>query len=146
MTAARPGRLPLLAVLAGFALLPWHMQQDSVLALGWLGNWASDPAAASGLLLAARLGHPWLWPVGVAGAASAVALLLPLTQRRRGATLVAAGLLGLLAMAAQGFAVTGQGWGAPWLDGLFGPLPEGQFGMGAGAALQIGRASCRERV
>ena len=135
MTAARPGRLPLLAVLAGFALLPWHMQQDSVLALGWLGNWASDPAAASGLLLAARLGHPWLWPVGVAGAASAVALLLPLTQRRRGATLVAAGLFGLLAMAAQGFAVTGQGWGAPWLDGLFGPLPEGQFGMGAGAAL-----------
>ena len=71
MKATRPGLLPLLAALAGLALLPWHMQQDPVLALGWLDGWASDAAAAPGVLLAARLGHWWLWPVAAAGAAAA---------------------------------------------------------------------------
>lgn len=122
-------------MLAGLALVPWHMQQDSVLSLEWLGGWANDAGAAPGLLLAARLGHLWLWPIIAVAAASATAILLPLGQRSRGATLASIGVLGLFCLAAQGFAVTGPGWSAPWLDVVFGPLTEGQFGMGAGAAL-----------
>ncbi|WP_428245570.1 ABC transporter permease [Ferrovibrio sp.] len=113
-----------LAVL-GLLVLPWY-------ALPGAGFWSVSwlrlfPAQDTGpaLLLAAREGHGWLWP-----------LLLPLglaLLHKRGAPwLIAAGLLGLGYLFAQGFAIDHKG---PTLA-LLGSLGTGgQPGFGLGATM-----------
>lgn len=113
-----------LAVAAlGLLVLPWYALPGAGLAsLAWLGSFPAQDTGPA-WLLASREGHGWLWP-----------LLLPLglaALHRRGARwLIAAGLLGLGYLFAQGFAIDHKG---PTLA-LLGSLGAGgQPGFGLGA-------------
>ncbi|MGE0724586.1 MAG: ABC transporter permease [Alphaproteobacteria bacterium] len=127
-----------LVALVGTVVPPWHMQQAG---LGIGGLWAfpgADPESASAAGQAIAHGRFWFWPVIAALAIGAPGALLPrLARRTQARLLLAGGIAGLLATAAQGFAVGIQGWTAPWLAALFGPLDDRQFGIGLGAALAI---------
>jgi iron(III) transport system permease protein len=119
---------------AGYALLPWSaVGGGGVFAGGWIGQFASEPASASGLLQSVLFGRLWLLP-------PALILLLPLLSPRqvRPALLLAAGLLGLLHVAAVGAAIGLRGWNVPELAAWFGVLPRRNPGLGLGAAVVAG--------
>ena len=126
----------LLAVF-GAAVLPWHIQQDGLTLLGLLAFRADDAEAASALAQALRFGRFWFWPVIAALAVTLPGALPLLSRRARAHWLIAGGAFGLLAIAAQGFAIGINGWTAPWLEAWFGPLDDRQFGIGLGAVLTV---------
>ena len=118
----------------GFAVLPWYGQNDGFLSFAWLaGGWPLDSDVAPALFLVLKGEKPWLAPLGLF-------LLAPLLLwgRRKndpffGNVLVAAGLAGLAWFFAQGFGIGLRGWNLAFLNDLFGPLGDRQFGMGYGA-------------
>jgi len=113
-----------------FTALPWYfLQSQSLLDALWSG-WGSE-SAGSGLAHAMGHGRPWLWS-GLAGLLIAgLALTLP-PSRAQGRWLVAGTLLGLLGLLGSGFAIGGPGWVFATLEGWWGPLEKGQYGMGWG--------------
>ncbi len=122
----------------GAVVLPWHMQQDGLGPAALLALFQDDPDAASAAAQALGHGRFWLWPVLAALALGAPAALLPHMDRsRRGMLLVAAGLFGIAAVVAQGFAIGLRGWTVPWLEAAFGALDDRQFGIGIGGAVAI---------
>ncbi len=123
-----------LGVLA-FAWLPWYfLQSQSLLEALWSG-WGSD-SVGSGLAHALHHGRPWLWSGLVGLALAAGALLLP-PGRAQGVWLVAGALLGLLGLLGSGFAIGAPGWVFATLEGWWGPLDKGQYGMGWGGAVVL---------
>ena len=130
-------------VLAGViaaAILPWHNLDDWIFGPAWLakypGGW-SGPA----LYQTMRLGHLWLAPALVPIAMLAVLALGPVELRRRIGTgthvslaLIWFSVLGLVLMAAQGFAVIHSGVAWVWLTPVL-PADVKQPGMGLGALL-----------
>ncbi len=124
----------LLGLLA-YAVLPWYfLQSQSALDALWRG-WGSE-GAGSGLVQALSHGRPWLW-LGLAGlVVSGAALLLP-PGRTQGAWLFAGALLGLLGLLVSGFAIGATGWVFSTLEGWWGPLEKGQFGMGWGGGVVL---------
>ncbi|BBK33504.1 iron(III) transport system permease protein [Stella humosa] len=122
--------------LAGVLLLPWHMQQEGVGPASLLALFQDDPEAASAAAQAVRHGRFWFWPVLAALLVAAPAVLRPgMVRERRGLLLALGGLAGLAAIVAQGFAIGIRGWNAPWLEALFGPIEDRQFGIGLGGAV-----------
>lgn len=124
----------LLGALA-FAVLPWYfLQSQSLLEALW-GGWGQE-STASGLAQALTHGRPWLW-VGLLGLLlSGMALCLP-AGKQQGRVLVAGALLGLVGLLASGFAIGITGWVFPTLEGWWGPLDKGQYGMGWGGAVVL---------
>ena len=121
--------------LAAFALLPWYFPQNLTLARSLAGAFGGSDTA-SGLVQALRHGRPWLWG-GLAGLAlSIVAWRLP-PGRDQGWVLLAGAGCGLAALVGSGFAIGASGWSFEFLHAWFGKLPQGQFGMGLGAALVL---------
>ena len=130
------GSLPAwLIAAAGVAVVPWNMQQDGLSLATVIGFGQSDPEAASALWQAAAHGRFWFWPV-VAGLLLALPGALPMLPRpARALWLLAGGGFGLAALVAQGLAIGVQGWSWPWMEALFGPLDDRQFGIGLGGAM-----------
>ena len=122
--------------MAGYVALPWYVIEDGFWSFLWLvDGWPLDGDYAPGLLLPALHGKFWLAPV-------ALPLLAPLAVlgRRRsgpvfGGVLIAAGVAGLAYLALQGFAIGIPGWNFAWMEAMFGPLGDRQFGLGYGALL-----------
>ncbi|MFZ1681961.1 MAG: iron ABC transporter permease [Rhizobiaceae bacterium] len=118
----------------GFAVLPWYALQDGIFDLSWITDgypFSDDSAPALFHVLSGR--KLWLAPFGLL-------LLAPLVLwgRRKedplfARVLIAVGLAGLAWFLAQGFAIGLRGWSFAWLEAMFGPLGERQFGMGSGA-------------
>lgn len=128
--ANRPLWAWVLIGLLGYLLLPWYAQQDAngLLAVGQV--WG-DAQAANGLLQAAQHGRPWLW-LGLLGLAVAgVGAALP-AGRQQGATLIAGGALGLVALLLSGFTIGARGWAFEWMNASLGELGTRQPGMGWG--------------
>ncbi|HVE49414.1 MAG TPA: iron ABC transporter permease [Casimicrobiaceae bacterium] len=120
---------------AGYAVLPWYMLQDSVLALRWLGAFTSRENAPA-LLQAALHGRAWLWPIGTLLVLAIVALAAPSLDRiARGNALIVLGVCGFAWTALQGFAIGPRGFAYEWLH-EFGN-PAGQYGVGIGTALVL---------
>jgi iron(III) transport system permease protein len=91
---------------------------------------------ASGLVQALQHGRPWLWS-GLAGLLlCALAWRLP-PGRGQGWALVAGSATGLAGLVGSGFTIGAAGWSFELLEGLFGALPQGQFGIGLGGALML---------
>jgi iron(III) transport system permease protein len=124
----------LLGALA-YAVLPWYfLQSQSLLNALWSG-WGQE-STASGLAQALTHGRPWLW-VGLLGLLlSGMALCLP-AGKQQGRVLVAGALLGLAGLLVSGFAIGISGWVFPTLEGWWGPLDKGQYGMGWGGAVVL---------
>lgn len=118
--------------LVAWALLPWYFPQDLTLWQALAGVFAG-PDTASALVQALRHGKPWLWSGGAALLLALVGAWLP-SGRAQGRVLVTAAVAGLVGVLGAGFAIGARGWSFVWLQGLFGMLPSGQFGMGLGGA------------
>ncbi|MFM7343269.1 MAG: ABC transporter permease, partial [Betaproteobacteria bacterium] len=118
-----------------FSALPWYfLQSQSLLGALWSG-WGSE-SAGSGLAHALHHGRPWLWSAAAGLAVSGLALTLP-SGRLQGGWLVAGALLGLLGLLTSGFAIGAPGWVFATLEGWWGPLQKGQYGMGWGGAVVL---------
>ena len=121
--------------LLSFALLPWYfLQQGSLLSA--LPKVSSGADTASALFQILQQGRSWLW-FGFAGLLICwIGLMAPVAgqPKRQGIFLVAGALLGLLGLALSGFAIGASGWSFETLENWLGALPQGQYGMGWGAA------------
>ncbi len=124
-----------LAAAVGVCLLPWHMLQDGLSLKSVLALFSSDADSASALTQALRQKRWWFWPVIVALLPAAVALKPGLDRRTLGSLLLAAGILGLLAIALQGWFIGVRGWSYPALERAFGELSDRQFGIGLGGTV-----------
>jgi iron(III) transport system permease protein len=120
---------------AAFVLLPWYFPQN-------LSLWRSLPGifggseTASGLVHAATHGRPWLWVALAALALCAFAWRLP-AGRTQGLALLAGSGLGLAGLVGGGFTIGATGWSFETLNAWFGPLAQGQLGVGLGGALVL---------
>ncbi|MGC1488276.1 MAG: iron ABC transporter permease, partial [Albidovulum sp.] len=123
----------LLVGLAGFALLPWHMTDRAFTSWEWL----SDGAPSTGLMLALRGGHWWLWPPLLAGLAALMAQLAVKAPVLRARLTMWSAAAGLALTALQGLIIVRAG------PRLFETLLTGDvvtagqagFGVGAGVCL-----------
>lgn len=112
----------------GYAVLPWYGFERS--AAPALSDYA---VSASGLVLGLK-GAWWLLPT----IAPLLMLLRPVMRSDQASAsrwLTASGLIGLLLILAQGFAIGLNGWTFDFLRTLFGEPGPRQAGMGYGAAL-----------
>ena len=122
----------------GFAALPWNAIGGSgFFAFNWIGAYPQAPAAAPALSQLVHLGRLWFLPLLAALLAPLVVMLRPAAgpaaRARASIPLVAAGALGLLAIAAIALAIDINGWTWPVLARLFGELLRRQQGLGYGA-------------
>ena len=120
--------------IAAFALLPWYALPDGVLRIGWVARYL-DKENASGLVQALRHGRAWLLPLALLLVVGTYFTAMLKSRATRSNVLIVAGALGFLYLLAQGFAIGARGLSYPWLTATFGPLANGQYGMGLGAAL-----------
>jgi iron(III) transport system permease protein len=123
----------------GFFILPWYGIEDGFFAFGWLfDGYPTDSDYAPAAMLVAQSKKLWLAPL----VAPLVAVLFcigraksdPLFSR----LLILSGALGFSWLMVQGFGIGLRGWQFGWLEALFGPLGDRQFGMGFGAMLLAG--------
>jgi iron(III) transport system permease protein len=113
--------------------LPWFAVSRGFWSFAWISS-VLDPGDAPAIFQAAAFGRPWLWPVILA----LVPPLFVIGRARRdkvaALVLILSGAFGLGYLLAEGFAIGIQGWTAPWLAAMFGPV-EPQPGLGYGALL-----------
>ncbi len=121
-------------VLAGFALLPWNIQDPAFQLSHLLAMGADSVDQAAGIAQATRFSRWWLWPVVVTAILVCAVALMPIDQRRRSFMVIVLGGAGIAAFIAQALAIGLRGWNAAWLEALFGPLDQRQLGVGLGAA------------
>ena len=121
--------------LLSFVLLPWYFLQKGSLLEAMPQVWAG-PETASAVLQGLQHGRPWLWFGGAGLLICTLGLVIPAAAhpKRQGFFLVGGALLGLLGLTLSGFAIGAVGWSFEFLENWAGPLPQGQFGMGWGAA------------
>lgn len=119
----------------GFALLPWY-GVEGFWSLRWLAEgWPTDADLAPAAMLITQGHKLWLAPLLLALVAPLLVLGRRKTDPLYARILVAAGGFGFAWLVAQGLGIGLRGWTAPWLDALFGPLDDRQYGMGYGALI-----------
>jgi iron(III) transport system permease protein len=124
---------------AGYAVLPWYVIDDGFWSLLWLvEGWPLDADYAPGLVQATLHGKFWLAPIGLLLLAPLAVLGRPRSDPILAAVLIAVGVAGLAYLLLQGFAIGIPGWTFAWMETVFGPLGDRQFGMGYGALLVCG--------
>ncbi len=121
--------------LLAYVALPWYAQQDSAWYLV-LPQVTGGPDTANGLVQALLHGRKWLL-LGLAGLLLAMAGLSQPAGHAQGRWLLAGGLLGSLGLLGSGFAIGARGWSFAALTAIWGDLPQGQLGMGAGAFVSL---------
>lgn len=118
----------------GFAVLPWYGIEDGFFAFEWLfDGYPTDSDYAPALFLLAQGEKLWLLPL----VAPLVAILFALRRTKSdpifAKVLILGGAFGFCWLLVQGFSIGLRGWQFGWLEALFGPLGDRQFGMGYGA-------------
>jgi iron(III) transport system permease protein len=120
----------------GFLVLPWYGVEDGLFAFEWLFDgypWDTDYAPAAFLI--AQGEKLWLTPLIL----PLVAVLFCLGRAKSdpvfAKTLILTGAAGFCWVFMQGFGIGLRGWQFEWLEALFGPLGDRQYGMGYGAML-----------
>ena len=119
--------------LTGFFLVPWY-GIDGFWTFEWAVDgypWDSDYAPAA--LLIGQGEKLWLAPLAVPLIAAPFALRVSKAAPAYARILILCGAGGLCWLVAQGFGIGLRGWQFGWLEALFGPLGDRQFGMGYGA-------------
>ena len=131
----RPATFWLAVGWSGFALLPWYATEDGFWFFAWLSEYPGGADAAPGLLQILLIDRWWLAPLIVPLAAPLAVLWRRRTDPLFAIVLLTAGSFGTFYLLVQGFSIGLGGWEYPFLEGLFGPLDDRQFGMGYGALL-----------
>jgi len=121
---------------AGFLLIPWYAVDGGFFSFEWLGEgYPFDDDVAPAAFLIAQGEKLWLAPLIIPLALPLFVLGRAKSDPLYGRILVAAGAIGFGWLIAQGFSIGIRGWNTGWLESLFGPLEDRQFGMGYGAML-----------
>ena len=124
---------------AGYFLLPWYGVEDGFFSFRWLfDGYPLDEDYAPAAFLIGQGKKLWLAPLLPALIAPLAALRWRKSDRRYGLLLILAGAFGFTYLIAQGFAIGIRGYNFAWLDAMFGPPGDRQFGMGYGALLVAG--------
>lgn len=117
-----------------FAMLPWYLLDGgNLFGSGWFAGYPTGEGGPA--LILGLTGKPWLLPPLLALLLGLVPLAFRRDDPRIGSLLVACGVLGLLCIGLEGFAIDHRGWSASWLGHLFGLPGPKQSGMGYGAFL-----------
>ena len=121
---------------AGFLVLPWYVVEDGLFSFDWLfDGYPFDTDYAPAVFLISQGEKLWLAPL----LAPLVAVLMAIGRKKSDslypALLIYSGLFGFAWLAFQGLGIGLRGWQFDWLEALFGPLDDRQFGMGYGALL-----------
>jgi len=120
----------------GFLILPWYGIEDGFFRLDWLlDGYPLDSDYAPAAFLIGQGEKLWLAPL----LAPLITPFFVLSKRKTdpifAKVLITAGAFGFAWLIAQGFGIGIRGWSYDWLQALFGPLEDRQFGMGYGALL-----------
>ncbi|MBM3600688.1 MAG: iron ABC transporter permease [Alphaproteobacteria bacterium] len=121
----------------GYAILPWYAIEAGFWGFSWLPGWF-DANNAPALVQSFAYGRWWLLPVALALLAPLALLGWSKDEPGVARLLIVVGTAGLAWLVLQGFAVGLKGWSFGWMESLFGPLGNRQFGMGYGALLVAG--------
>ncbi len=116
-----------------FTILPWYGIEDFFL-FEWLVDgypWDSDYAPV--VFIVAQGEKLWLAPLVLPLIAVLFAMGRAKSDPVYARVLIGAGAFGFAWLIAQGFGIGLRGWNAGWLESLFGPLGDRQYGMGYGA-------------
>ncbi len=120
----------------GFCLVPWYGVEDGFFSFVWLfEGYPFDSDYAPALFLLFQGEKTWLLPLVLFLLGPLQAMAKPRSDPAHARLLIIYGALGFGWLIAQGFAIGISGWQFGWLESLFGPLGDRQFGMGYGAML-----------
>ncbi|MFQ5438212.1 MAG: ABC transporter permease, partial [Paracoccaceae bacterium] len=120
----------------GFLLLPWYGIEDGFFTFEWLfDGYPTDSDYAPAGFLLAQGERLWLAPLVVPMMLVLFAIRRPKSDPLFAKILILAGAFGFCWLLAQGFGIGLRGWQFGWLETMFGPLGDRQFGMGYGAML-----------
>lgn len=119
----------------GFFLLPWY-GVDQFWSFEWLlDGWPLEEDYAPAAVLIGMGQKLWLAPLLLALVAPLLVLGRRKTDPLYAQVLIVAGAFGFAWLVAQGLGIGLRGFNAEWLNALFGPLDDRQFGMGYGAMI-----------
>ncbi len=118
----------------GYLVLPWYGIEDGFFTFEWLfDGYPFDVDYAPAAFLIAQGEKLWLAPMLAPLIAPWLVVRKLKTDPLYARILLASGAFGFCWLIAQGFGIGIRGWNAGWLEALFGPLGDRQFGMGYGA-------------
>ncbi|MCR9134448.1 MAG: iron ABC transporter permease [Alphaproteobacteria bacterium] len=121
---------------AGFCIVPWYGIEDGFFSFAWLfEGFPFDGDVAPGLFLVLQGEKLWLAPIIPFLAGPLLAVGKKRDDQAYATILILCGALGFAWLIAQGFSIGIRGWQLGWLETLFGPLGDRQFGMGYGGLL-----------
>jgi iron(III) transport system permease protein len=121
---------------AGFCLVPWYGYEDGFFSFGWLfEGYPFETDVAPALFLMLQGEKLWLAPIILFLIGPLVAIGKRRDDPLHAKILIICGALGFGWLIAQGFSIGIRGWQFGWLEALFGPLGDRQFGMGYGGLL-----------
>lgn len=119
---------------AGFIILPWYAVEDGFFSFEWLfDGYPFDTDYAPAVFLVAQAEKLWLAPLFLPLVGALFAVGRDKSDPLYSKILIYSGLLGFAWLTFQGFGIGLRGWQFGWLEALFGPLADRQFGMGYGA-------------
>ena len=117
----------------GYCLLPWY-GVEKFWSLKWLlDGWPFDKQYAPAAVLIATGQKLWLSPMVLALVAPLVLIGRRKTDPVYAKVLIVAGGFGFGWLVAQGLGIGLRGYTFGWMEAVFGPLNDRQFGMGYGA-------------
>ncbi len=120
----------------GFLILPWYGIEGGIFSLEWLvEGYPFDTDFAPAAFLIGQGEKLWLVPLIPPLIAPWFVARRPKTDPLYAKVLILSGAFGFGWLIAQGFGIGIRGWSFGWLEALFGPLDDRQFGMGYGAML-----------
>ena len=131
----KPIALWLVTGLLAYLALPWYAIQDTA----WYSVWTQifgGAEAANGLVQVWAYGRVWL-ALGLVGLVLAGVALLRPPGRAQSGWLLAGGLTGFLGLLVSGFTIGARGWSYAWLNAQWGELGANQYGIGAGAFVEL---------
>ncbi len=118
----------------GFLILPWYVIEDGFWGLEWIvDGYPFDTDYAPAIIQIFEGGKAWLAPLPFLLALPLVTWGRLKTDPFYSSVMIASGLGGLVYLIAQGFAIGISGWQFGFLESLYGPLGDRQYGLGYGA-------------
>ncbi len=119
---------------AGFFILPWYAVEDGLFSFEWLFNgYPFDTDFAPAAFIVGQGEKLWLAPMLLPLLTVLAVLGRTKSDPLYAKILIASSVFGLFWLGFQGFSIGLRGWQFGWLEAMFGPLGDRQYGIGYGA-------------